>query len=148
MEVKIKILREPFIVPKYATPGSSGFDIHMVEDVYVHGHKTLKIPLGFALELPEGYELQLRLRSSVALDTPLRIPNAPATIDSDYRGEVCVIIENTSAIPWKLKRGERIVQGVISKVEPQVSLKPVSVLTKTIRGRGGFGSTTDKLLKS
>ena len=127
-------------LPKYATEGCSGFDIVMPEEVYLLPYQTRKIPLGFSLAVPKGYELQLRLRSSTALNTPLRIPNAPATIDSDYRGEVCVILENTKGYTFKIEQGTRLVQGIISPVL-QANFFKMDVLPGTSRGSGGFGST-------
>lgn len=98
------------------------------------------VPTGLFIELPEGYEAQLRPRSGLAFKHGISLPNTPATIDSDYRGEIKIALINLSNEPFVVKSGERIAQMVIAKHERAV-LVPVEVLNETKRGEGGFGST-------
>lgn len=92
--VKIKRLHPDAIIPKYAKPGDSGFDLVAVEDVIIAPGDTVLVPTGLAFEIPEGYELQVRPRSGISLRTKLRVANSPGTIDAGYRGEVAVIVDN------------------------------------------------------
>ena len=98
-----------------------------------------KVPLGVAVEIPEGYVMLLIPRSST-WKTPLRMPNSVGVIDSDYRGEVCALLQNTHHLTWTVEAGERLVQGVIVPV-PSVQIQEVEELSETSRGVGGFGST-------
>jgi dUTP pyrophosphatase len=142
MNIKIKKVVEDAIIPKYQTSGSAGFDFHTVKDVTVFPKETRLISTGLAFEIPEGYELQIRPRSSISLKTKIRISNSPATIDSDYRGLVSIIVDNISShgsLPYEIKKGDRIAQGVICKVNQAVFVE--SELSETERGEGGFGST-------
>lgn len=141
MQVKIKKLNNNAIIPKYQTQGASGFDFHAVEDVMLYPGVTLLVKTGLAFKLPKGYELQVRPRSGLSLKTPLRIANSPGTIDEDFVGEVCVIMENLSDISeYKINKGDRIAQGVICPVV-QAQLEVVEELEETARGSGAFGST-------
>jgi dUTP pyrophosphatase len=101
---------------------------------------TMLIPSGFAIELPEGYEAQLRPRSGLALRSMISLPNSPATIDADYRGEVKVILINYGKEPFTVSHGDRIAQMVVARVE-QVQFEEVAELGSTVRGEGGFGHT-------
>lgn len=96
INVKVKRLSDDAVIPQYATEGSAGFDLIAIEDVIIEPGETKLVPTGLAFEIPQGYEIQIRPRSGVSLKTALRVVNSPATIDSDFRGEVKVIIENTS----------------------------------------------------
>jgi dUTP pyrophosphatase len=93
-KVKIKRLHPDAVVPKYATPGSAGFDLVAIEDVIIEPGKTKLVRTGLAFEIPDGFEMQIRPRSGISLKTPLRIANSPGTIDSDFRGEVGIIVWN------------------------------------------------------
>ena len=147
-KVLCKRLRPDAIIPEYATPGASGMDVASPVDVTIEAGKTVLIPLGFAVAIPEGWELQGRPRSGLSLRTKLRLPNAPGTIDSDYRGEVGVILENTDKDPnfgfltpnFQIHRGDRIAQLVLCPVA-RAELVEVDELPDTQRGTGGFGST-------
>jgi len=142
MNIKIKKLVEDAIIPKYQTVGSAGFDFHTVEDVTVFPKETKLVSTGLAFEIPEGYELQVRPRSGMSLKTKIRISNSPGTIDSDYRGLVSIIVDNISfhgSLPYEIKKGDRIAQGVICKVNQAVFIE--DELSETERGEGGFGST-------
>ncbi|MBS1614454.1 MAG: dUTP diphosphatase [Bacteroidetes bacterium] len=129
-------------LPNYETAGSAGMDLRafLTEDVVLKPLDRKLIPTGLYIELPEGYEAQLRPRSGMAFKYGISLPNTPATIDSDYRGEVKIALINLSNEDFIVKSGERIAQMVIAKHE-RANLIEVEVLTDTVRGEGGFGST-------
>lgn len=127
------------MVPTKATEGSAGFDLYLGEHEMVEQGHTQLCKTGIQLELPPGYEGQIRSRSGLAKDG-LVVANSPGTIDSDYRGEVKVLIHNQGENDRILKPGERIAQLVIQKV-PEVTFKEVFTFSETDRGSGGFGST-------
>ncbi len=129
-------------LPEYATPGSSGMDIraNLEEEVELDTLERRMIPTGLFIELPQGYEAQVRPRSGLAAKHGLTCLNSPGTIDADYRGELKVIIINLSNERQVIHPGDRIAQMVIQKVE-QVQLLKVEVLNETQRGDGGFGHT-------
>lgn len=149
MKIKIKQLHKDAVIPTYHTHGSSGFDLHALEDVKLLPGETKLVKTGLAMEVPYEYEVQIRPRSGISLKTPLRVANSPGTVDSDYRGEVCVVMQNTSRAwrwPWTkgllIKKGDRVAQGVICNVyRPHMVVTTVDNLTETDRGDGGFGST-------
>ncbi len=129
-------------LPKYATTGSSGMDLHATVDnefTLKVGERAL-IPCGFQIEIPEGHEAQVRPRSGLAAKHGVTVLNTPGTIDSDYRGEVKVILINLGKEDFLIKRGDRIAQMVIAPVT-RVELEHVESLSDTIRGAGGFGHT-------
>ncbi len=129
-------------LPEYKTKGSAGFDLSACinsEETLAPGQIKL-IPTGFIFEIPEGYELQIRPRSGLAAKNGISIVNTPGTIDSDYRGEVKIILVNHSQTPFVIKRGERIAQAVLNAA-PQATLIEAEDLTDTTRGSGGFGHT-------
>ena len=128
------------IMPSYQTSGSAGLDLHCLEDFEINpGGRTL-VPTGISIAIPAGYEGQVRPRSGLALKHGITLVNSPGTIDSDYRGELRVIMINLGAEPVSFKSGDRIAQLVISKFE-KAELVPVMSLDQTQRGEGGFGST-------
>lgn len=138
--VGFKQLRSGATVPAYQTPGAAGFDLCAAEDVLVPPGETAIVPTGWAVEIPEGYEIQIRPRSGVALKRPILIPNAPGTIDSDYRGEIGVIVRNVGCFHENIAKGDRIAQAVLARVS-RAEIVEVDELTDTERGDGGFGST-------
>lgn len=140
MKVKIKRLNDNAVIPQYATPGAAGFDLHASENRTIFPGETALVPTGLSIEIPNGYEMQVRPRSGVSLKTGLRVANSPGTVDSDYRGEVCIIMHNTGDAGLDIFSGDRIAQGVICPVL-QVSFEEVDDLSDTKRGSGGFGST-------
>ncbi len=145
MKIKIKrtsALFNDIELPKYATPGSAGMDVYaaLEEDEYLMPGKTALIPTGIAIAVPEGYECQVRSRSGLAAKHGLFALNSPGTIDSDYRGEVKIIISNFGESRYIIKRGDRIAQLVINKVE-KAEWVETDKLPDTDRGDGGFGST-------
>lgn len=129
-------------LPAYETKGSAGMDVR----AFVEEAVTLKplerklIPTGLFMELPEGFEAQLRPRSGLALKHGISLPNSPATIDSDYRGEIKVALINLSNENFIINNGDRIAQMIIARHE-RAELIPVETLSETLRGEGGFGST-------
>ncbi len=144
MSVTVKFLRldTRAILPRYATSQAAGMDIAacLDEAIVIEPQTTALVPTGFAIELPEGYEAQLRPRSSLALHHAVSLANAPATIDADYRGEIKVILINYGKTPFEVKHGDRIAQMVIAKVE-RANFVEVNALSETDRGTGGFGHT-------
>lgn len=140
MEVLFKKLHPDAVIPRYAKPGDSGFDFYMLEDTVIPGDSVVMVPTGLAVAVPEGAELQIRMRSGAAAQSPLIIANAPGTVDSGYRGEVKILIRNICPHKFLLGKGERIAQGVIVPVI-QATLKEAAELPPSERGIGGFGST-------
>lgn len=142
--LQIQIVRLPhgegLPLPSLATPGSAGFDIASADEgELVPGTRRL-FRTGFAVAIPFGYEIQIRPRSGLALSHGITLPNTPATIDSDYRGELKIALINLGAEPFQIARGMRIAQMVVSRVEA-AEFTLVSTLPLTGRGEGGFGST-------
>ena len=140
--VKIKRLKEDhdLPLPDYETEGSSGMDIRasVTEDISVNPGEIKLIPTGLALSIPPGYEGQIRPRSGLALKHGIGMVNAPGTIDSDYRGELGLIVINWGKKPFTIKRGDRIAQIIICKVY-RADLFEAEDLDSTPRGEGGFG---------
>jgi len=129
-------------LPHYATEGSAGMDIYaaVTEPVIINPQSTVLVPTNIAIELETGYECQVRSRSGLAVKYGIFALNAPGTIDSDYRGEIKIILSNFGKEPFTIKRGDRIAQLVFAKYV-KVSLIEVEKLKETSRGDGGFGST-------
>lgn len=129
-------------LPSYATPGAAGMDIraNLLQPVTLETLERSLIPTGLFIELPEGYEAQMRPRSGLAIKQGITCLNSPGTIDSDYRGELKVVLINLSRETQTINNGDRIAQLVISKVE-KADLILVQQLNETARGEGGFGHT-------
>lgn len=138
--VKIQKIVPEAILPSYAHDSDAGADIYSLEEVTLKPHTTALIKTGIKVAIPGGYEIQIRPRSGLSLKTPLRVANAPGTVDSAYRGEVCVIMENTGNISQTIKAGDKIAQMVIAPV-PMIVWEETDTLDDTDRGVGGFGST-------
>jgi len=164
--IRIKRLSEDAVIPTYAKPGDAGFDLYATEDVSILPEHTEAVPIGISMEIPEGYEVQIRPRSGLSVKTALRVANSPGTIDSGYRGEIKVLLHNTTPDlgasdkhpysidgspverqqsefvdgTYMIRKGDRIAQGVLSEV-PQARFEVVEELTESERGTGGFGST-------
>lgn len=143
VKVQIKKLSEDAVIPQYAHKTDAGADVYAIEDVTLKPHETQLIKTGISVAIPVGYEIQVRPRSGLSLKTGLRVANAPGTIDSDYRGEVCVIMTNTANLSQTINKGDKIAQLVISAV-PMIDWIEVDELDSTERGEGGFGSTDKK----
>lgn len=129
-------------LPAYETLHSAGMDLIAAVEAPVTlapGERVL-VPTGIAIALPEGYEAQIRPRSGLALKHGIALPNAPGTIDADYRGEIGIIMINTGAEPFTVERGMRIAQMVVGPIT-RVAWQEVDALSETARGAGGFGST-------
>jgi len=141
--LNIKIVNQsPFELPEYATEWSAGVDLkaHISEDIVMKPLERALIPTGLSIQLPQGFEAQIRPRSGLAAKHGVTVLNTPGTIDADYRGEIKVILINLSNEPFIIRAGERIAQMVIAKHE-KVIFEQVEVLEETSRGAGGFGST-------
>jgi len=140
--VKLKLLEnypKDIPLPVYSA-GNSGFDLRAVEPAKILPYDRRVIKTGLAVEIPTGYEIQIRPRSGLALKHGITVLNTPGTADASYRGEIQVILFNTSREPFLVNIGDRIAQGVLSKVE-YPSFEIVEELSETKRGEGGFGST-------
>ena len=144
LEVKILDNGYGLPIPKYETEGAAGLDLFAAtkEDtkIIIPPRKAEMIPTGIAISVPSGYEAQIRPRSGLAAKNGITVLNSPGTIDSDYRGEILVMLINHSNKDFKILRGMRIAQMVISKIE-QFNLISVDELDTTYRGKDGFGST-------
>ncbi len=166
MKIKIQKCNEDVVIPQYETKGAAGFDFvadnfkrlyfydsamraEVLEDgagitnkktVLLEPNERLLVGTGLKMEVPEGYELQVRPRSGLALKDGLTVLNSPGTIDCDYRGEIGVILINHGHVAHKVSIGDRIAQGVFNKVE-QATFIQEEELSETDRGEGGFGST-------
>lgn len=139
-KVFFKKLSDKAVIPNYQSAGAAGFDFVSAETVTIKGHETVIVKTDLAIELPTWLELQVRCRSGIAYKTPLIVKNAPGTVDSDYRGNIGIILHNLSDEPFTVTEGQRIAQGVIARVE-QVEIIEATELSETERGTGGFGST-------
>jgi len=131
---------EDLPLPVYATAGAAGMDVVSAEDLILPPGARHAVATGFAMAIPQGYEVQVRPRSGLALKHGITCLNTPGTIDSDYRGEVKVILANLGSEPFAIARGERIAQLVPAPVQ-RAMLDEVGDLDETARGAGGFGST-------
>ncbi|WP_108024351.1 dUTP diphosphatase [Melghirimyces profundicolus] len=133
---------EDLPLPTRMSDGASGFDLYAAipEEFFLEPGEWKLIPAGFALEMPEGLEAQVRPRSGLALKYGVTVLNAPGTVDADYRGEVSVLLHNLGKQPFPVRRGDRIAQLVFQEVAP-VRLRETEHLKDTPRGAGGFGHT-------
>src|SRR5881296_2350189 len=142
--IQIKLQRLPhgegLSVPSYASDGAAGLDVVAAEDLTLAPGQRHAVATGFAIAIPDGYEVQVRPRSGLALKHGITCLNTPGTIDEDYRGEVKVILANLGSEPFDVRRGERIAQLVPALVT-KAHFSEVVELTETSRGAGGFGST-------
>jgi dUTP pyrophosphatase len=142
-EVMVKVIADDqeskaLLVPKQKTAGAAGWDLVASEDATIDPHRTGKVPCGFKMELPPGWEAQVRPRSSMSLAGHIVMFG---TIDDDYRGEVAVVIHNTNITPFVIKRGDRIAQMVFNRLDVVQLTRVDTELSTTQRGEGGFGST-------
>ena len=145
IKIQINKLSNEVSIPKYETPGSSGMDLaaYVEAVIIINPCDKALIPTGFSLSIPQGYEVQIRPRSGLAAKKGITVLNTPGTIDSDYRGEIKVILINLSKDKFTIKNGDRIAQMVVCPVI-QARLEEVQELSDTARGTGGFGSTGTK----
>ena len=144
MQIKI-INKSDYALPSYETKGSAGLDLRANIDnpIVLQPLDRALIPTGLFMELPVGYEAQIRPRSGLALKKGITVLNSPGTVDSDYRGEVGVILINLSSVDFTINPGDRIAQMVIAKHE-QAEWVEVDGLSSTERGEGGYGHSADK----
>lgn len=144
--IEVRIKRHPkaadLPLPIYMSGGASGMDLPACVDqpVEIPPGERRFIPTGFSISLPPGYEAQIRPRSGLARDYGITLLNAPGTVDSDYRGEICVILANLGDCSFTVRRGDRIAQMVVAKVE-RAELQLVEEIDETERNAGGFGHT-------
>jgi len=145
----VKILVKKFYknikLPIYKTSGSSGMDLmaYIKKKITINPSKTAIIPTGIAVAIPKNYEIQIRPRSGLAAKKGISVLNTPGTVDSDYRGEIKIILINLSKKSFIVKSGDRIAQMILCPVA-KGKLREVKNLPKTVRGKGGFGSTGKK----
>ena len=141
-EVLIKRLSKNIELPKYETNGSSGMDLsaNIENQIKIEPGKTSIIPTGISVSIPKNFEIQIRSRSGLAAKSQVSVLNSPGTIDADYRGELKVILINSSNKTFVVERGARIAQMVLCPIV-KAKFKEVDKLEDTIRGEGGFGST-------
>lgn len=140
MELKIKKLYEDAKIPSYAHEGDVGMDLYSCADYTLSPGKRELISTGISVELPGGYEMQIRPKSGLALKKGISIVNSPGTVDAGYRGEVGVIMINHGEEIFQIEKGDKIAQAVINKAEI-VDITEVDRLSESSRGEGGFGST-------
>jgi dUTP pyrophosphatase len=144
MTIRIAIARLPhgegLPLPSYATPGAAGMDVVAAEDLDLPPGQRHAVATGFKVAIPHGYEIQVRPRSGLAFKHGISVPNTPGTIDSDYRGELKILLINHGSEPFAIRRGERIAQLVPAAVT-LASFDELDELCETERGAGGFGST-------
>jgi len=161
IEIFVEVCRKDAVLPRYANPGDAGMDVYAAEEAVVAPGETVVVPTGLKLAIPEGYEIQVRPRSGLSLKTPIRIPNSPGTIDSGYRDELGIIVNNNSQAglckegqePYTLeekgngngtyiiRKGDRLAQIVLQQV-PRMVLTRVEAVGDIGSNRGGgFGST-------
>ncbi|MDI6736119.1 MAG: dUTP diphosphatase [bacterium] len=139
--IKIKRLCSFAQIPKYANRGDSGADLYAIENYVLQPFERKAISTGLCVEIPDGFEGQIRPKSGLALDSGITILNAPGTIDSTYRGEIKVILINLSSEIYQIKKGQKIAQIVISPII-HAEFREVEELAESRRGTKGFGSTT------
>lgn len=142
VDLKVQLLREGAVAPQYQTGGAAGLDLSacLEKPVVLEAGKQAIVPTGIALEIPAGYEVQVRARSGLAAKYGIGLTNGVGTIDSDYRGEIAVILINWGKEPFEITNGMRIAQMVVAKYE-HVTVVVAEELSKTKRGNNKFGST-------
>ena len=142
VKILVKKFDKNIKLPSYKTSGSSGMDLvaHVKNKITINPSKIAIVPTGIAVAIPKNYEIQIRPRSGLAAKKGISVLNTPGTIDSDYRGEIKIILINLSKKSFIIKSGDRIAQMILCPVI-KGRLKEVNYLPKTIRGKGGFGST-------
>ena len=142
VKILVKKFDKNIKLPSYKTDGSSGMDLiaYIKNKLTINPGKIAKVPTGIALAIPKNYEVQIRPRSGLAAKKGISVFNTPGTIDSDYRGEIKIILINLSKKPFIIKSGDRVAQMILCPVV-KGKLKVVKNLPSTVRGKGGFGST-------
>ena len=142
VKILVKKFDKNIKLPTYKTSGSSGMDLmaHVKSKIHIKSGKTAIVPTGIAVAIPKNYEIQIRPRSGLAAKKGISVLNTPGTVDSDYRGEIIIILINLSKKSFVVKSGDRVAQMILCPVA-KGKLQEVKNLPKTVRGKGGFGST-------
>jgi dUTP pyrophosphatase len=140
IEIKVKKIHPDAIIPKYAHDGDAGMDLYSIENYEINFRERVLVKTGLQIEILRGYEMQIRPKSGLALKSGISVLNNLGTVDSGYRGEIGVILINHGSEIYSVKKGEKVAQGVINKIEKAVIIE-VENLSDTKRGAGGFGST-------
>lgn len=142
VKILVKKFNKNIKLPAYKTSGSSGMDLvaYIKNKIIINPGKTAMIPTGIAVAIPKNYEIQIRPRSGLAVSKGISVLNTPGTIDSDYRGEIKIILINLGKKSFDIKSGDRIAQIIVCPIS-KAKFKEVKQLPKTTRGKGGFGST-------
>tara|TARA_B000000460_G_C21443572_1_gene360519 strand:+ start:455 stop:895 length:441 start_codon:yes stop_codon:yes gene_type:complete len=145
VKILVKKFDKKIKLPVYKTSGSSGMDLmaYVNNKINIKPGKTAMIPTGIALAIPKNYEIQIRPRSGLAAKKSITVLNTPGTIDSDYRGEIKIILINLGKKPFVVRSGDRIAQMILCPIA-KGKLKEIKILPKTLRDKGGFGSTGKK----
>lgn len=138
MRLPIKRIHPDALIPQYQSLGAAGFDLHAVDNYVIMPNETVLISTGLIFDIPVGYELQIRPRSGLSAKSKLRVANSPGTIDSDYKQEVKIIIENIGSLVSIIDKGDRVAQAVLAPVT-RAEIVEVDVVEES--ARGGFGST-------
>jgi len=140
IKIKIKKLNEEAIVPHYVHQGDAGMDVYSIENHIINPGQITLVKTGLAFEIPIGYEIQVRPKSGLALKHGITLTNSPGTLDSGYRGELGVILQNEGKNSYEVKKGEKIAQIVLARYE-EADIEEVNEISESSRGDGGFGST-------
>lgn len=140
MKIKIKKLNSDAILPSYAHKGDAGMDVYSCEDCMIYPRDRKAVSTGLSFEIPQGSEIQVRPKSGLVLNHGLTLLNAPGTLDSGYRGELKIILFNTSKEVYEVKKGQKIAQIILARYE-EAEIEETEELSVTERGEGGFGST-------
>lgn len=140
VEVQFKKLCETAIIPTHGSNGAAGWDLYASKSMVLFPQSRTMVPTGLAIALPEGYEMQIRSRSGLAAKSGVFVLNSPGTVDEDYRGELGVILHNTTDKEILINQGDRVAQAVLAKYERQNWVE-INELPESVRGTGGFGST-------
>ncbi len=138
--IKFKKLDKDAVLPNFAHPEDAGMDIYSNEEKIIEPYTWALVKTGFCMELPTGYEAQVRSKSGLTLKSGLIVLNSPGTVDENYRGEVGVILMNVAKTSYKIEKHQKIAQMVINKVE-HLKMQEVEEISESARGEGGFGST-------
>ena len=138
--IKIKKLHKDAEIPKYQSMEAAGFDLHSIDELVLKAGDRVVVSTGLAFEIESGFEVQVRPRSGLALKNGISVLNTPGTIDSDYRGEIKVILINHSGEDFIIHKGDRIAQGVVNEIT-QAVFAEVEMLSESQRGESGFGSS-------
>lgn len=143
IDIEFKRLHPAASLPEYKTPGAAGGDLRAVEDIDISPGQWELVRLGFAVSFPQGYEIQIRPRSGLALKHGVTVLNSPGTVDCDYRGEMMVMLINHGPDVFHVSQGDRVAQMVVKRVYDRMNVffKEVDELQESDRGAGGFGST-------